>query len=1744
MASLRTKRGGVIAALIVLGGVVAMGFFVDAALAAPSPAAPTITASSEPSNPTTSTSAAFAFTDTSSPVTFKCALDTASFTTCTSGMSHTGLALGSHTFQVEAVSGSSTSSATSYTWTIIPATPVITPSSEPVSGTTSTSATFAFTDATGGVTYACSLNASAYAACTSGVTTFTITNGGSNTFSVEAKSGSTTSAPATYAWTVTTPTPTITVSSEPASPTKSTTAAFVYTDTQAGATFKCSLNGAAYAACTSGSTYSGLAQGTNTFAVEAQLGSGPASTPTPTFSWVVDTTPPTISLTFPTNNAAYNAAAWTAGCSPAGFCGTAADTTGSTVASVAVGILNVGTGKYWNVSGFTSSTLVFNPATGTTAWHYAFTPPSDGVYTVYVQATDALGNTTTTANLTTVSFTYDTTPPAAPVIVGGGPTLEPNATNPEFTFTDTSWPNVTFRCGEFSTPPVPSTTLGNNCTGDTDNDGDPQVEGEWQFTNIAPGPQCFYVWAVDEANNIGAVTTYCWTVIGPPAAIAETSGSPQTTPVHSAFGAPLAAKVTDSAGDLVSGIKVTFSAPTSGASGAFASCSGGNPTSTQCVVTTNASGIATSSTITANTVAGGPYAVAATVSGVSTPANFSLTNTTGTASTITVSSGSGQSATVHSAFANPLVAKVTDQYANPVAGVTVTFTPPGTGASGTFTGVNTAVTNASGLATSPVFTANTTPGTYNIAASAIGTSSVNFSETNTVGAAATITVVSGTPQTATVHSAFAHPLIAVVTDAYGNSVAGVPVTFSAPTSGPSGTFASPCSGTTCVVTTNGAGQVNSPSFNANTVAGGPYPVTAAVTGVSTPATFTLTNTAGAATTIAVSSGSGQSATVATAFAKPLVALVTDTYGNPVSGVTVAFAAPASGASETFTGSVNTALTNASGLATSATFTANTTAGTYNVSASATGTGSVSFSETNTAAAAHTIAVSSGSGQSATVNTAFGSPLVAKVTDTYGNPVSGVTVTFAPPGSGASGSFAGSVNTAVTTSSGLATSATFSANTVAGSYSVTANTTPVLATPAIFSETNTAKTTGDTLTIVQGNNQSAPVTTAFPTALEVYDADQYGNPVSGVTVTFTAPASGASGTFANAPPTTTPVTNATTTTTAVTNASGDATASTFTANATAGSYTVTAAAPGVATKASFSLTNTSTSVPTHLVFTTVPSGNQTASATATIGGYQVQEQTSTGTPVIAASTVIVNLTTTSLGTSGHAPFFSLTSGGASGTAATSVTIASGQSTTANFYYSDTRAGTPTLTASATAIPNNATTSPTIVAATAASLAVTAFPTSTTAGAAHAFTVTADDAYGNVATGYRGTVHFTSTDGQATSGSGLPSDYTFTGTDAGIHTTFSATLKTAGSQSITAADSGNSLNGSETSITVTAANAASLSVTAFPTSTTAGVAHAFTVTADDAYGNVATGYRGTVHFTSTDGQAILSAPYAFTGTDAGIHTTFSATLKTAGTQSIAAIDSGNSLNGSETGITVTAGPAYYVTVVSGDPQDTQINTAFANLVVKVTDQYGNPVPSASVTFTAPGSGASGTFSNSSNTITASTGANGQLSEAFTANGTAGGYSVTANTNPNVATPATFHLINDSQFTISGDIPDSLSKPFYPGVTQSLNLTIKNPYNFSIDVTGLTIVVSPNTTIASGPGAGNDNTANCSGTTNMVQTRPFSGSVDIPASTTETLTAAGALGSQLPELQMPDLPTTNQDGCQNTTFHFTYSGSATTP
>ncbi len=129
----------------------------------------------------------------------------------------------------------------------------------------------------------------------------------------------------------------------------------------------------------------------------------------------------------------------------------------------------------------------------------------------------------------------------------------------------------------------------------------------------------------------------------------------------------------------------------------------------------------------------------------------------------------------------------------------------------------------------------------------------------------------------------------------------------------------------------------------------------------------------------------------------------------------------------------------------------------------------------------------------------------------------------------------------------------------------------------------------TITAAAGTPQTTAVSTSFASALQAKVTDAGSNPVSGVTVTFTAPSSGASATFAG-----------TASATAVTNSVGVAVSPIPVANAIGGSYTVTASVSGL-TPASYSLTNSSSALPTGFTtyLGTYGSGFQTYNGTSVV-----------------------------------------------------------------------------------------------------------------------------------------------------------------------------------------------------------------------------------------------------------------------------------------------------------------------------------------------------------------------------------------------------------------------------------------------------------------------------------------------------------------------------------------------------------------
>lgn len=188
-----------------------------------------------------------------------------------------------------------------------------------------------------------------------------------------------------------------------------------------------------------------------------------------------------------------------------------------------------------------------------------------------------------------------------------------------------------------------------------------------------------------------------------------------------------------------------------------------------------------------------------------------------------------------------------------------------------------------------------------------------------------------------------------------------------------------------------------------------------------------------------------------------------------------------------------------------------------------------------------------------------------------------------------------------------------------------------------------------------------------------------------------------------------------------------------------------------------------------------------------------------------------------------------------------------------------------------------------------------PASATAGNAFNFTVSALDAGNNVVPSYSGTVKFTSSDGSNLKL--LPANSTLTnGTG-----TFSATLATASNQTITATDTVQlAITGTSGNVAVTPAAAASLTVQALSPQTH-GQQFQISVTAKDSYGNTATGYPGTVHFTSTDPSAVLPADQTLTS---GVATPLPyVTLNATGPQTVLVTDTATaSITGTSNPITV--------------------------------------------------------------------------------------------------------------------------------------------------------------------------------------------------------------------------------------------------
>jgi adhesin/invasin len=1042
------------------------------------------------------------------------------------------------------------------------------------------------------------------------------------------------------------------------------------------------------------------------------------------------------------------------------------------------------------------------------------------------------------------------------------------------------------------------------------------------------------------AAGVGSAVFQLMNTVGPPASLAFIQ-QPQNTPAGTTM-QPVTVGLADGGGNPIAGAQVTVGIP-------------GFPGRLEGVTTVNtdATGLATFSALKI-TVAGS-YTLQASTSGISaTSTGFGITPAT-SGQTITVAGGSDQSAQVNTAFGGPLRAFVQDSFNNPVVGVAVTFTAPSAGASATFGDTATVNTDSQGIASSAALTANSQAGAFTVTAATAGAAApASFSLTNLPGSASKLSFKQQ-PSDAIAGQTITPPVTVQLQDSAGNSVnqAGVMVTLLS-----SGVTRVAFSlGGTISATTDATGLATFPGVTESQA--GTYTLLAQAAGFVSATSNPFTISAGAASAIHATAGTPQSAIIGAAFANSLQATVADSLGNPVSGVTVTFAAPASGASAAL--SAQSAVTDASGHV-SVNATANNIAGVYSVTASASGfSGTAAFGLANLAAGAATLAFVQQ--PASTTAGATISAVTVKLTDSGNNPVSRTTVTMSAQGG--SGALGGTL-TMTTDITGTATFDDLVIQTT-GTYQlrVAAGTLSALSDPFQI-----APATSANITVFDGNGQSTVVGTAYGAPLRASVQDAFGNAVAGASVTFTAPANGASVTFAES-------------TTVTTNTMGIAAAPVATANQTPGQFHVTAATAAALQPATFNLTNLPGTA-NRLAFAQQPTN--TVAGQPVTPPVTVQIQDSFGNPV-AMSGLSVGIQGNPVGSR----FRKL------GGVITVNTDATGLATFPNI--SIATAGAYTLTAEAAGFSSAASSPFNVTAGAAESIQATAgTPQSATILTAfpQALVATVKDSFGNLISG--ATVTFTA----PASGPSATLSAGQAATDANGHATINATANTiAGNYAVQAAVAGG--GSASFNLTNVGGGASTLAFTQQPVNTAAGSAISVAVKLTDGAGNPLAGMSVTL--TVPDNSAALIGATTASTDAAGMASFANLSITTTGTFQLQA--TAGALSTLSNSFQITPAAIQTITPVDGGGQGAAINTAYGlPLRAVVRDSLGNAAPGVSVTFTVPANGAGASFAGSATVTTDNSGL--ATSPALTANSQTGSFQVTAATD-GAASPATFNLTN---------------------------------------------------------------------------------------------------------------------------------------
>ena len=850
-------------------------------------------------------------------------------------------------------------------------------------------------------------------------------------------------------------------------------------------------------------------------------------------------------------------------------------------------------------------------------------------------------------------------------------------------------------------------------------------------------------------------------------------------------------------------------------------------------------------------------------------------------------------ATAGAAFTTQPVVTVQDAYGNTVTGNSSNVTATINSGSGTLTGTAT-VAAVNGIASFSNLRIDTA-GAKSLHFADGALTAVNSGSFTVSPAAASQLVVSTQPAGATAGAPFTTQPVISVQDAFGNTVTGDSSSVTATLNSGSGSLA----GTTTVAAVNGIASFS--NLRIDTAGAKTLQLTdGALTSVNS-GSFTVSP--GAASQLVVSTQPA-GATAGSVFVTQPVLAVQDAFGNTVTSDTSSVTATINSGTGSLAGTTTVAAVN--GVASFTNLRIDTAGAKTLQFADGALTAVNSGSFTVSPAAAATLQVASGSSQ--TAGTAFSTTVTAK--DAFGNTASGYlgTVHFTSSDPQAllpsNYSFLAADNGTHTFTNAV-TLKTAGAENLIATDTITAT---ITGTQNGISVTAAAASQLALSTQPAGATAGAPFTTQ--PLLTVQDA--YGNTVTGDSSSVTATLNTGSGSLQG--------------TATVAAVNGIASFSNLRIDS-AGAKTLHFA-DGALTAVNSGSFTVSPAAASQLAVSTQPAGATAGAAFTTQPVVTVQD--AYGNTATANNT---NVTAT------------LNSGSGTLTGTATVAAVNGIASFSNLRIDSAGAKTLHFTDAALTAVN---TSPfTVSPAAASQLALTTQPAGATAGSVFGTqpVVTVRDAYGNTVTGDGSSVTAT-----LNTGSGALAGTTTVAAVNGVASFSSLRIDTAGAKTLQFTDGAlSSVNSG--SFTVSPAAAATLQVSS-GTSQTAGAPFSTTVTARDAFGNTASGYLGTVHFTSSDPQAVLPGNYSFLAGDNGTHTFSNAvTLKTAGAENLIATDTiTTTITGTQNGISVTAAAASQL-ALSTQPAGATAGAAFTTQpVVTVQDAYGNTVTGDSSNVTA--------------------------------------------------------------------------------------------------------------------------------------------------------------------------------------------------